>query len=478
MDEKEKDLVPEEITDEIEAEDTAAEPEEKEEAVTDELHEELEEIRTMFQNELDKASEEAEQGELIQELSDIEEGAEQEDEEEEKCDCCGENPRAKQYGEDYPYCESCRSFMKRYPVRKTGILMFVLMFVVFVATAVTSISAVDANMYLIDGYANHSEGKLMSAIQNYYYYLSSLEGENVSMTAVNNLIEDYAKTGYMSDAVKIINQYYSETDLKMPWNSKYRKIVEETELSTTTYYAVSEIVSPAFAGKDADYDEILKKLDALREEADEEGNRKYTDLFIDYFVYEVKRLRGDSVEDRLAALVEMDKKHKGDEWVYLPTLCSVAAMAGDGELAEDSYNRLLRINKQDSNAYIAYASYFRYLDTPDADKMLEVGKKAAENAYTGDMSYKQILAVAYLLKGEGSVALQEMQDFMNSGSYNVAQCNLYALIGLYNGDTDIYDSMKTVLETNGYKMSELVEKYKAKKITIEEVLKDKGGDIA
>ena len=38
--------------------------------------------------------------------------------------------------------------------------------------------------------------------------------------------------------------------------------------------------------------------------------------------------------------------------------------------------------------------------------------------------------------------------------------------------------MKTLLENNGYEISDLVEQYKAKKITIEEVLSDKGGDIA
>ncbi len=478
MDEKEKELLPEEVTDEN-IDGTVQETEEVADSEEKNLHEELEEIRDMFQQELDKAAENAEQGELIQELTDIEEEpVEDEENEEEKCDCCEENPRAKQYGEDYPYCETCRSFMKRYPLRKTGILMFILMIAVFIATAFTSITAVDTNMYLIEGYSNHSEGKIMSAMQSYYQYLTSVDGENVSMSAVNNLIEDYAKTGYLSDAAKLINQYYSETDLKMPWNIKYRRIIEKTELHTETYYAVSEIVSPAFTGKDADYEKILGELDALREETNEDGSKKYADLFIDYFAYEVKRLRGDSVEDRLNALLEMDKKYKGDEWVYLPTLCSVAAMAGDGELVEDCYNRLIKINKQDSNAYVAYAAYFRYLETPDAEKMLEIGKTAAENAYTGDMSYKQILAVAYLLQGEGSVALQEMQEFMNSGSYNVAQCNLYALIGLYNGDTEIYEGMKNVLETNGYKISDLVEKYKADKISIEEVLKDKGGDIA
>ena len=495
MDEKE--LLPEEVTQENTAEpteetvETAEETadeiaeytaeesaEETAESEEQQLQDELEEIRDMFQKELDSAAEMAEQGELIQDLEEITEEPVEELTEEEKCRCCEENPRATEYGEDYPYCENCRSFMKRYPLRKSGVLMFLLMIAVFVATVVTSISAVDTNMYLLQGYANHTEGKPMSAIEGYYYYLSSADSENVSMSAVRNLIEDYAKTGYMSDAVKLIQQYYSETDLKMPWNSKYRKIVEKTEVDTATYYAVSDIVSPAFSGEDFDYDKVLGELNALREEKDADGNRKYSDLFIDYFAYELMRINGASVEERLAALLEIDEKHKGDEWVYLATLCSVAALSGDEELTEDTFNRCIRLNKQDSNAYIAYASYYRFLDTPDPDKIIEICNLAAENAYTNDKSYKQYLTIAYLLKGEGAVALETMEDFMSSGSYNVSMCNLYALTGLYNGNKDIYKEMKEMLEQYGYEISPLVTKYKNGKMTIEEVLADKGGDIA
>lgn len=481
MDEMEKELLPEaEQSDEniADVREETAEAVSEGENEANELYEELEELKDMFQQELDKAAAEAEQGELIQELSEIEEepNEDEDDAEVRLCECCEENPCAEEYGEDYPYCESCREFMKHYPIRKSGIFMAVLVAAVIIATMVTSFSAVDDN--LLSGYAYKSEGKLMSSMQSYYYYLASADTNNVSMTAVKGLIDSYAKTGYMSDAVSVIEQYYSETDLKMPWNSKYRKIVEETELNTATYYAVSDVVAAPFSGEDYDYDEVMANLEALREETDEDGNRLYSDLFIDYFTYEVMRLAEKPLEEQLSYLKEMDKKHKnGSEWVYLASLCSVAAKSGDEALTEDCFNRLMKINKQDQNAYTAYASYYRYLETPDPEKIIEICNEAAANAYSGDVSYKQYLAIAYLLQGEGSLALTEMGEFMSAGSYNVAQCNLYALIALYNGDTETYDSMKNVLQTNGYEISDLVEKYKDKEMTIEEVLADKGGDI-
>lgn len=478
MDEKEKELLPEEAETEKTVADGAEVSEDTEADSAKELYEELEEIKDMFQEELNKATERAEQGELIQELTDFEEEQDEEDTpEEDLCECCGENPKATEFGENYAYCTDCRQFMKRYPIRKSGILMAIIMFIVFVGTVATSSLAVDANLQMLDGYVHYTDGKLISAMQSYYYYLSSADSKNVSMTAVNQLIDCYSRTGYMSDAVTLINQYYSERDLKMPWNSKYRKIVEETESNTNTYYAVSEVVAAPFSGEEYDYDEVMANLTALREETDEEGNRLYTDLFIDYFTYELMRLHDEPLVSQLEYLKEMDKNHKGNEWVYLATLCATAAKTGDAELTESAYKRLIEINKEDQNAYLAYANYYRFLETPDADKMIEIASEAAVNAMSGDMTYKQYLAIAYLLKGEGSMALEEMEDFMSSGSYNVAQCNLYALTALYNGNTEIYESMKELLETNGYELSELVEKYKDKEMTIEEVLKDKGGDI-
>ena len=109
--------------------------------------------------------------------------------------------------------------------------------------------------------------------------------------------------------------------------------------------------------------------------------------------------------------------------------------------------------------------------------MIEVCEEAKANLGTGDVSYKHPLAIAYLIKGEGTLALEEIEGLFNSGNYNVQNCNLYALVGLYNGDEKIYEDMKALLANYGYEISELVTQYKKDKITIEEIIKDQGGDI-
>ena len=87
------------------------------------------------------------------------------------------------------------------------------------------------------------------------------------------------------------------------------------------------------------------------------------------------------------------------------------------------------------------------------------------------------MAIAYMLKGEGAVALETMDEYMSMSGYTVQTCNLYALCALYNGNEETYEQMKTVLETSGYKISDAVEQYKNDKITIEEILTDKEGEI-
>lgn len=465
-----------------EAEETAEVAEEPEAAADEadseksELEAELEEIKDMFQQELDKAAQKAEQGELIQELSEIEEEQNEEaDENVRLCECCEENPASDEFGEDYPYCDSCREFMKHYPLRKSGIFVALVMFVVFCGTMVTSVLSIDETF--ISGFAYESEGRVMSSVESYYQYVNGAQGGTVSMRAVKGLIDGFYKTGYISDAAYLINEYFSETDLKMPWNYKYKNILEENSIFEATSGVVSDIVSPAVSGEEYDYEEIVASLEALKNETDEEGNKLYSNVFIDYYIYEMMRLEGKSVEQQLELLKKTDAENNNGEWVYLVPLCQTAAKAGDLELTKATFDRLIKINKENTDAYNAYATYYRFTETPDPEKIIEICGEAEKNASSSNISYKHNLAIAYLLKGEGALAMAEMDELMSAGSYSVSNCNLYALVALYNGNTEIYNSMKSTLEYYGYELSDLVEKYNEGEMEIADILKDKGGDI-
>ncbi len=482
MDENKRDEMQSE---EMEVQNTEETANEEPAADKDELTQELEELRDMFQQELDKATEEAEnQTEaLIQELDEIEETQEEEAEEEftgRLCEICGENPCAEEFGEDYPYCEECRNIMKKYPMRASGILMTVLMIAVFVASAVVGSGYINAFMSVSEYAAYYDTGRLMTALNGYYAYNSSAEVDKISMKAVKDSIEGFLKTGYITDATSLIEKVYSENELKLPWNKKYAKIIEESKKLTEDYYTISEIITPVLNRENDDYEKIMADLDALYEATDEEGNSaEINAVFVEYYRYVVMSVLGKEPEDLLAQLEKTAVADKDGslQWVYLANYATVAAKCGDLELTELLYNKMIGTNREDTAAYIALASYYRYAETPDADKILEICEEAKENAYQNDMTYMPYMAIAYLLKGEGALALETMEEYMSMSGYSVQTCNLFALCAAYNGNDEIYNEMKNVLETSGYELSVLVEKYKNDKITIEEALQDKGGDI-
>lgn len=477
--EEAEEIAAEEAADsEITSEDVETITEEEVTELKSELETELEELRDMFQKELD-AQTNGTAEELAQESD--EEADTEEEEEFIPCDCCGENPRSVSFGEDYPYCDSCREAMKRYPLRFSGFLTLIISLALIVGTAYLSMPTIDSWIPALEGLMLFEEGKLYSAIESSYSSLNTAEKDNVSKKLVRKTIDAYINTGYYSDAVSLIEMFFSETELKMPWNAKYNKIITENTILQETYYTVTDIIEPVANGLEYDYDNIMASLDALKEvNPKEEGKstvtEKYNEVFIEYYKYVVMSVNGKSLDEQLQQLKKVDEIGEGYEWAYLSNLCGIAARAGDEETVNKTFERAVEINKEDANIYLAKASYYRFLETPDADKILEICAEAAKNAYGGDVSYKQYEAIAYLIKGEGAMALEAIKEAITSG-YTVQTCNLYALCGLYNGNTDIYKEMKTLLAGSGYEISPLVEKYKNDKITIAEIIADNGGDI-
>ena len=481
MDENKRDELQSEEAEVQTAEETATEEVTENE---NELAQELEELRDMFQQELDKATEEAENPTetLIQELDEIEDQDEEAEEEftGRLCEICGENPCAEEYGENYPYCEECRNIMKKYPMRASGIIMSIVMLAVFIATGFAATEYLEPFMTVSEYAAYYDTGKVMTALNGYYSYNTSADPATISMKAVKDSIEGFVKTGYITDATTLIEQVYSESQLKLPWNKKYTKIIESAENLTSSYYSITDIITPVLNKEEFDYDEVMAQLDALYEAKDEDGNPvEINEVFIEYYRYVVMSVLGKNNEDLLVQLERTAAADKDGtlEWVYLSNYATVAAKCGDLKLTEKLYDKMLDNNKEDSAAYVALASYYRFAEIPDPDKILEICEEAKANVYTGDYSYMPYMAIAYLIKGEGAVALETMDEYMSMSGYTVQTCNLYALCAAYNGDDEVYQEMKNVLESSGYELSVLVEKYKNDKITIEEVIADKGGDI-
>lgn len=447
----------------------------------DALKKELEEIRDMFQEALDSAAQQEQDGEFIQEL----EGFDDDDEEAEAgvkelplCECCGEAPVSENYGEGYAYCDECRELMKHYPLRIGGVIAILAMILVFGLSAYFGVDSMENALVVLGAQSYASENKMMSTVQSLYSFASDTKVD--SDKAVDLLIDGFLRTGYVSNARDTIGMYFTESELNLPWNKKYKKLAEFVDNFLATRDSIQTIVGDAFSGKEFDCDELIAQLDKAKEAyIDEENGILYNSAIIEYYKYELLRVSGADLEKQLEILRGIEESDKDGLafWIYAASICEVASKLGNEELAREYFDRMVENNSEDMKAYTAMALYYRYLELPDADSIISLCEEAAANAVSGDTSYYPTLVIAYLIKGEGALALDTMTEYMNSNYYNVSNCNLYALCALYCGNTEVYDNMVKTLANSGFEVSDIVEGYKNGKLSIEEAVKDMRGEI-
>lgn len=467
---------------------------EPEAAESDELTRELENIRDMFQTELDNATETYLAGGDLQDCDDISEGesddneeAEEEKEaipEEDLCECCGEKPRDKSEGEDYPYCSDCKELMRSYPLGAKGILVLLAVLILAAASLMTNFSK---NIEIIDKAVSAQEavaqGKLYSGLYSYYDAINSADTNAMPKKLIGRCARVFAKLNDYRDAVSMAERYLEERDLNGP---SYR-FIKQYSVKNDTINAIENIIYEPLSSGDTtaeDAEELCKSLDALKE--DTENN--YDEYYIDYYKYVVKHTLRLPLEEVYEDLLAVDEKYGDKEWVHLYDLCSAAAELGKVDEAQKYFDRIAKENSEDATAYTYLANAYRFGDKVDPDKMLEIAQ-AGFNAqgqyeYASSDLYR-IEAVAYLLKGDKDKAYEaatKMYSVVYQNSYsvnNLFPClYTYALSCSLSGKSEEYDDVNDLLKTNGYDMSQQVESVIKGDITVKEILTDPEGDLA
>ena len=471
------------------------------------LASELEDLRLLVEKTLKEESEKAESDKkestfsdefFIQDLEDVEVPAEKE-KEVPLCGYCGKKLSKTEAASDREYCDECYGKMKHRPIKFKGILTVLIMIAVFFCTAFTAMDSVmdyesadSTEMeYFLEGYAAYSEGRLLTSVAKYSQYLSGRQfNENVSETAIRQLIDVYCTLGEYPSAVQIIEKYYSDFELSMPWNQKYRDIIVKNDAYYDVYAELQSILQANYSASGLDYAKTVTDLYALKDKMGSEAA-----YIIDIYAIRYSAYTDADNEAMLEKLSALDEKYGKEESLHIPLLCHYASLAGDKATVDDCYERMLQINSQDMSIYVAYFNYYRYLDNPDAEKMLEIAQKMADlsgelhNYGYYNCDYLYYLAITYMVKGDAGESsfkmMQELYDTINyygeyySGNSGIRNIfSLYALTALYTGNTDAYEWAKEELAYLGYEMSDIVEKYRSGEMTLAEVIADKGGDIA
>lgn len=455
-----------------------------------ETKKELEELRDMFQKELDNAIKEAEDGgekeeadePFIQELDEIEEDSEEEQKEDEisekdLCLCCGEKRRDTSFGDDYPYCTDCRALMKSNPLNPIGVIALIFTILISGFSLGIAVKNVDDYDTLLSAQSAYSSGYLVDSVNYYQTYFSSKTDSDISMKAVKNTVDAMASLGYYSNANSLVETYFSQAQLKMPWNKKYADIQTEYTLLTKTSDLINTEFSDALNNGDFDYKEEIKKADKLIEENKESG--EYDVTFLEYAKYLLMLISDKDSETQLAQLKKIEEIDGGKHpWIYVNYILNAYAKAGDIENAEIYFNKCIDLNRQEMTAYTYYANVYRFGQKIDADKILEIADQAKSACSSSSYpEYYRIYALGYALKGDYESAINNITLCLSNCQPTVSDYNLYALLSLATKDDEGYDEAKSTLEAYGYSLSDNISKFKKGKLTLEQILADKEGDI-
>ena len=472
----------------------------------DELVTELEGIRDLLQTELDKANDpDSVQGELIQELDEIDETAVDEDDRDRApkriCECCGENECDTSFGEDYPYCSECRKLMTASPAHAGGIVTLLLMVIVAVLSciflspdgasalmkgklteaATAAVSSIDGYTALIDADVAYSDGKLIDAAIAYGSYIQQYgSNDSFSAVAVKRLVKIYYDLGSYNYAVSVADQYSDKIPALQ--SGEFAEISDFYKSYTATITALEPILGEVLqSNKKTDYDKKSAELDELLEKGTDDNGTAYNAFVIEYYRYALMQNVDKSLEEQLKQLLKVEEIDKGEHVsYYMPTIINTYAKLGDSENAKKYFDKCVEKNAQDDNAYIFYANAFRFCEKPDADKILEIAKLAEENAPSTSQyppTYQSIYAIGYLFKGDGESAFKAISSYVDSGSITVSAADIYALCAAYINDDESYRKIEEMFKNASQEIDSNVKKYKKGKLTLEQVLTDVGGDI-
>lgn len=456
-----------------------------------ELEKELNELKDLFQRELDKAAEgeaddENEEGELIQECDDAspeEDSEEQTDEELPLCECCEEKPCSTEHGEGYPYCDDCRKLMIKYPVRFSGVLTFILTIVLFVAGFfVAGNEILDASI-VTEASTAYSSGHITTAYNAFNQYFSNHYSKYTSKRAVREAVDTCMSLGAVGNVISIVEEHYTPEQIEKLSDSneikKAYKLCKEIDATTSAVY--QSIVYPATIGY-TKVEDAVKELEKFSAEIDKQGEKsEYNKIVTEYYIYSLL-LSGDYDQDvrykKITDIAEM----AGDDykWLYASALAMAAAEKGELDVVTECTDIIKENNRDDVVAYTALAQYYAKQKKIDAKKLLEVCAEADAAFPSGtEKSHYRYYAIAYLLDGEQEKALEKMESYLENGLQYYSDANLYALCGLANGNDEIYKQMEETLAGYGgkYKLSDLLTKYKKGKISIEKIFETSGGDF-
>lgn len=466
-----------------------------------ELHDEMETLAKVFQTELDRAKAEAnavaQDGvpdpeitlDAVPPVTESTAPAEPVPEEM-LCECCGEQKRGTKQDPNSPFCASCDHGLRHYPFDFLSIFFAVaaICFVFYGAYVFADHLPVFVAAQKADSY--RAGNKLYSALDAYTEAANTMLNSHINGELIyKREIEVAYALGYvtgLSEPASNIRPF----ELSLPHFRSLKWILDDTEAFLTTWDRAGALVRP-YLQKDAaeiPYDTVIAQLDALitepvvpttasAETATENAYtpqvQAYSAAAVGFYKYQLALICNKDLETQIAVAEEIRDAAPDYVWLYAPLLGEMYAKTGrdiapicaqlEAFNAEDSAPELFRVI-----ALRISGDYAAALEKCTA--------QIEANSDLTDELYRQA-ALVHLAQGNFADAYTQANLAYQSQTPSVQTLYTVALCALAAGHTDAFTEVKTLLEDNGYTLSEEVVGYQNGTVTLEEILLEGDYDL-
>lgn len=491
--------------------------------------EEMEELARIFKEELSKAAQEAEKSETVDELDEVEvevegynprtvERAETAPKkvltEEDLCECCGERERGTEKNPDSPFCSECEAILERYPYDWKGVTTAIVTAFIALAAVVCFAINVPVFSYTVEGDKAYNDNKLYTAGLKYDKAIELISEENKGDFL--NLYEKRILTNYdlldMDSVLSDVNSYFSKTAKKMPMYKDVAEIEEKIVGMQASVLVIQDALSEYYDISDNNYDEVIASLDALS------GKKIYV-TGSSYHLETEEGFTPTGKEDvyicdeawismykySAAQYVGKDDKIIADFLVYAaehsdylsnlvnPLLAATYVGIGEYEKAEALLPEIKNSNNESIDYNVVLSMLYRYRDK-DYQKGVDTCLEGLNVLAKIPDGSNLIAQLGYILSMQKTLNYIMLEDYQNayksaeecysyqSESYSVSiqVRDMYVMLALQVGDTDVYTSIKEEIEEYGddaYGFSKDVENYRAGKVTLKELAMSGGYDL-
>lgn len=471
------------------------------------LHDELEDLAKVFQEELDRAKAEArevaengtEEPEiLIQGLEDLTEHpahtesvTEEAVPEEELCECCGEKRRGTAQNPNSAFCEECDAGLRHYPFDWVHVLLaFAAICLVFFGGYVFA-ERTEGFAAVCKAEKLQRENKMYSALDAYADAASKLESRKINAENV------YKREILLAASLGFINgieepaQNIQAFEMSFPHFREVKRALQSGAEFTETVSAAEELLVPyqTVSPDQIPYDDLLAKLEAMKTqivpEAADGGQavsqkgyqakaEKYSVPGVLFYQYYLALLCEKSPEVQIGFLEEIQETAPQALWLYGQFLGELYAKTGRD--AEPLCKRLEENNAEDGAPALIRVISMRIQKNYDAAIALCETQIDAGNENSSEL-YRQ-MGLCYLLMGDYKSAYTAVNNgFQSSSRPSIQTCNTLALCALAAEESEAFGEVKELLENSGITLSAEVTQYQNGTLTIEQIFTEGDCDV-